>query len=509
MSANLPAENPPEQAEKPSSDTPATSESPAEMPAETPAETPAGASLDDGARPAARRGGMAPSRLSLVLVAVLAGSALFVGGYTLGSHVASTPGTPASEEARFGSFWDVYNLIQSDFAGSPKPSEDQLVQGAIKGMLESLNDPWSFYQAPQDFTSSLQDVGGQAQGIGVVLQLQPVDASSTQNCQAIGGGCELAVVSVIDGSPAQGAGVQAGDVFSAVDGQSLDGKTVDQAIALIKGDVGTKVTIVFLRNGEPVTLTITRAVYNRPEVTYKSLAAGSVAYIKIAENINEPAASQFDAALQKALAAGQKDVIVDLRGNLGGYVDSAEKIASEFIPDGVLVYQQDASGTTSAVDASPGGRATDPSIKVVVLVDGNTASASEIIAAAIQARDRGVLVGTKTYGKGVVQAWLPLPDNFGGIHLTIARWLTPDKVWIQGQGLQPDIPVDTSPVDGDGTGGQPEPCGEPEPCGDGTGGQPEPCGELTAPRPVGRRTKAGPKARFRSASFTTREGTGL
>jgi carboxyl-terminal processing protease len=402
--------------------------------------------LDPIVRPAAHRGGVAPSRFGIILVAILAGSALFVGGFTLGTHVAATPGTPADQEARFGSFWDVFNLIQSDYAGSPRPNQDQLVQGAIKGMLESLNDPWSYYQEPQDFTNSLQNVGGQSQGIGVVVQLQPVDPSSTQSCQAIGGGCELAVVSVIDGSPAQGAGVQPGDVFSVVGGQSLDGKTMDQATTLIKGDVGTTVTIVFLRNGSPVTLTITRAVFNRPEVSTRSLAGGTVAYIKIAENINAPAASQFDAALKQALDAGQKKIVLDLRGNLGGYVDSAEQIASEFIPDGVLVYQQDSSGNTATVNASPGGRATDPSIKLVVLVDGNTASASEIIAGALQARGRAILIGTKTYGKGVVQAWLPLPGNFGGIHLTIARWLTPDKVWIQGKGLTPDIPVDTSNV---------------------------------------------------------------
>ena len=434
MSANLPPESSPEPD--------ATSE-----PEATPApEASAAERLEPAVRPAARRRGVAPSRFSTILVAILAGSALFVGGYTLGTHVAATPGTPADQEARFGSFWDVFNLIQSDYAGSPKPDQDQLVQGAIKGMLESLNDPWSYYQAPQDFTSSLQSVGGQAQGIGVVVQLQPVDPSSTQSCQAIGGGCELAVVSVIDGSPAQAAGVQAGDVFSTVDGQSLDGKSIDDATALIKGDVGTKVTIVFLRNGSPVTFTITRALFDRPEVTYRSLANGQVAYIQIADNINAPAAAQFDAALKKTMDAGQKDVIVDLRGNLGGYVDSAEQIASEFIPSGALLYQQDSSGATAEKNASPGGRATDPSIKVVVLVDGNTASASEIIAGALQARGRAILIGTKTYGKGVVQAWLPLPDNFGGIHLTIARWLTPDKVWIQGTGLQPDIPVDTSNV---------------------------------------------------------------
>ncbi len=398
--------------------------------------------VDTGRRPARRN--FAPSRLGLVLVAILAGGALFVGGYTLGSHVASTPGTPAAEEARFAGFWDVYSLIQSEYAGSPRPTKDELVQGAIKGMLEALNDQWSFYQAPADFASSLQNVGGQAQGIGVTVQLQPVDPKSTQNCQTIGNGCELAVAAPIEGSPAMAAGILAGDVIDTVDGASLDGKTIDQASTLIRGTLGTTVKIGILRDGKSLTFSIVRSLFNRPEVDYKSLANGAVAYIAINQNINTPAATQFDAALQKAMAAGQKNVILDLRGNLGGYVDSAEKIASEFISSGTLAYQVDARGAVTPVDASAGGRATSSSIKLVVLVDGNTASAAEIIAGALQARGRGILIGSKTYGKGVVQEWLPLPNDFGGIHLTIARWLTPDKVWINGKGLQPNIPVDSS-----------------------------------------------------------------
>lgn len=434
MSANLPPDRTPEP-EWPAHEAPATPESPAPTPDTQP----------DGYEATPRAGrAVAPSRLSLVLVAALAGGALFVGGYTLGSHVASTPGTPASEEARFSSFWDVYSLIQNDYAGSPKPSKDQLVQGAIKGMLEALNDQWSFYQAPEDFASSLQNVGGQAQGIGVQVQLQPSDPKSTTSCQAIGNGCELAVTQPIDGSPAQAAGILAGDVIDTVDGVSLDGKTVDQASTLIRGTVGTTVKIGILRDGKSLSFSIVRAIFNRPEVDYKSLANGAVAYISIAENINAPAASQFDAALARAIAAGQKNIIVDLRGNLGGYVDSAEKIASEFISSGTLAYQVDATGATTAVDATPGGRATDSSIKVVVLVDGNTASASEIIAGALQSRGRAILIGSKTYGKGVVQAWLPLPNDFGGIHLTIAKWLTPNKVWINGKGLAPDIAVNSS-----------------------------------------------------------------
>ena len=390
----------------------------------------------------ARRGrrGVTSSRVSLILVAILAGSALFVGGFSLGSRVATTPGTPASEEARFAPFWDVYSLITSEYAGSPAPNPDKLTQAAINGMMQSLNDPFSYYQAPTDFQNSLLSVGGQAEGIGVQVKLQQVDPATTTACTKIGSGCELAVDHPIPGSPAEAAGIAPGDVIVSVNGTSLDGKTIDDATTLIKGPTGTTVTLGLDRNGQQIELSIVRKIYNRPEVTTRTLANGSVADIAVA-GMNAPASSQFDLALQTALAAGQRNIILDLRGNLGGYVADAVKIASEFIPSGTIAYQQDASGTTSEVTATSGGRATDGSVHLVILVDGNTASSAEILAGALQARGVAKLVGTKTYGKGVVQEWLPLSNNFGGIHLTVARWLTPDKVWIQGKGLQPDVPV--------------------------------------------------------------------
>jgi carboxyl-terminal processing protease len=390
-----------------------------------------------------RKRGLAPSRLSLILVAVLGGSALFMGGYSLGAHVATTPGTPADQETRFGPFWDVYSLIQSDFAGSTKPTPDQLVQAAIKGMMESLNDQWSYYQGPSDFQSSLLNVGGQALGIGVQVELQPIDPNSGLSCTKIGNGCEMAIVKPIPGSPAAAAGVLAGDVIVSVAGTSLDGMTIDQAIALIKGPVNTPVTLGLLRGTTSIQKTIVRQIYSQPEIDTKTLANGAVAYIQVS-GINQPASSQFDTALAEALAAGQHNVILDLRGNPGGYVADAVKIASEFIPSGTICYQQDASGKTSELTATAGGRATDPSVHLVVLVDGNTASAAEILAGALQARGRAKLVGAKTYGKGVVQEWLQLSNDFGGIHLTVARWLTPDKVWINGKGLLPDVAVSSA-----------------------------------------------------------------
>jgi carboxyl-terminal processing protease len=390
-----------------------------------------------------RRRTLDPSRLSLLLVAVLAGAALFVGGFSLGSRVATTPGTPASEEARFAPFWDVYSLIQSQFAGSPKPSPDQLVEAAIKGMMESLNDPFSYYESPEDFANSLLSVGGQAQGIGVTIQLQPIEAGASIDCSKDGPGCELAIQKVIPDSPAEAAGLQAGDVIAKVDGASLDGLTIDDIYGKIKGQKDTPVTLTILRNGETFDVTIVRKVFNKPEVTTKVLANGAVEYIAIA-GINPPASSQFDLALADALAAGRRSIIMDLRDNGGGYVPDAVKIASEFVESGPLLYQQDAHGNQTEIDASPGGRATDGSVKLVILMDKNTASAAEIVAGALQARGVAKLIGTVSYGKGIVQEWLPLPNNAGGIHLTTARWLTPDHVWIQGKGLNPDIPATTA-----------------------------------------------------------------
>jgi carboxyl-terminal processing protease len=143
---------------------------------------------------------------------------------------------------------------------------------------------------------------------------------------------------------------------------------------------------------------------------------------------------------------GQKLLIVDLRGNLGGFVTAARSIASQFLADGVVFWEQDAQGNQTQVDAQPGGTATDPSIKVVILVDGNTASASEIVAGALHDRGRAQLIGTKTYGKGTVQQWTQLEGDSGGFRLTIARWLTPDKVWIHGKGIVPDVVVTSQPA---------------------------------------------------------------
>ena len=141
------------------------------------------------------------------------------------------------------------------------------------------------------------------------------------------------------------------------------------------------------------------------------------------------------------VAAGQKRIVVDLRGNGGGYITAAQVVASQFLGDGVIFYEVGADGVKQAIDAAPGGAASDPAIRVVVLIDGNSASASEIVAGALQARGRAQLIGSQSYGKGTIQAFQQLSGGTGGFRLTIARWLTPKDVWINHVGLTPDIPV--------------------------------------------------------------------
>ena len=376
------------------------------------------------------------------LVAVLAGTVLFLSGWTLGRQSALTPGTPASEAQDFQPFWDTYRAVTDRYAGTPVDRK-VLIDGAIKGMISALGDPFSMYLTPEEYKASLQGIAGEFTGIGATIGT--VDAKGASNtCTTLGADCRLAVVKPIPGSPADKAGLQPGDVITAIDGTMLGGLTQDEALGKIRGTKDTAVRLTIVRGGgTPYVVEIIRAVIIAPEVETKSLAGGQVGYIKLV-GFSEHAATDFAAAVKADVDAGQKLLIVDLRGNLGGFVTAARSIASQFLADGVVFWEQDAQGNQTQVDAQPGGAATDPSIKVVILVDGNTASASEIVAGALHDRGRAMLIGTKTYGKGTVQQWTQLEGDSGGFRLTIARWLTPNKVWIHGKGIVPDV-FDTSP----------------------------------------------------------------
>jgi carboxyl-terminal processing protease len=252
-------------------------------------------------------------------------------------------------------------------------------------------------------------------------------------------------VSPIEGSPSEKAGIKAGDIIVAVDGTSLDGLTVDGARDKIRGKKGTEVTLSIVRgSAKPIDIKVVRDVIISKEVVTKDLAGGQVGYIDVT-GFSDNAASKFHDALQADLKAGKTRIILDLRGNPGGYVTAAKAIASEFIKDGPIFWEEDADGTQNETPATGNGLATDPSIKLVVLVDKGSASASEIVAGALQDRKRATIVGETSFGKGTVQQWIQLQDG-SALKLTIAKWLTPNKRWIHHVGIIPDVAV-TTPAD--------------------------------------------------------------
>jgi carboxyl-terminal processing protease len=389
--------------------------------------------------------------LAIAVVLVLGGSALFMSGYSLGRQMALQPGTPAADQGMFIPFWDTYDTINQRYAGGDV-NRQTLVQGAIRGMIESLGDPYSAYMTSEEYRQSLQGISGQFEGIGAEIATQAPDG--TPGCATLGPDCLLVIADPLEGSPARLAGLLAGDVVVEADGVALDGLTVESARDRIRGPKGTVVRLTIVRaGGAPFVVAITRDVVQSREVESKVLANGTVGYIQL-KGFSDVAANQFDDALKAHLDAGRKALILDLRGNPGGYVTAARSIASQFIGSGVIFWEQDAAGVQVATDATAGGMATDPAIRLVCLIDGGSASASEILAGALQDSGRATLVGQTSFGKGTVQQWQELSGEGGAFRLTIARWLTPDKRWIHGKGLTPDVPVtlpDPLPVGSDPT----------------------------------------------------------
>ncbi len=405
-----------------------------------PAETESSKILDVPLTPLAQSGRRRIHLLpiAVAVIAVLAGSALFVSGYTMGRQAAAEPGTPVSEDAAFQPFWDAYHTINERYAGGDV-DRSALIQGAIRGMIDALGDPYSSYLTSEEYRKSLQGISGQFEGIGAQIATQANDG--TRGCATIGPDCHLLILGSIPGSPAERAGLKAGDLVLEADGVSLDGLTVDAARDKIRGPKGTVVTLTVRRGtNDPFQLAITRDVVQEQEVVSKALADGSVGYVRLI-GFSDAAADQLSEAFAAHLKAGRTKLILDLRGNPGGYVTAARKVASQFIDSGVIFWEQDATGAQIATEVLGDGVATDPKLKIVCLIDGGSASASEIVAGALQDSKRATLVGEQSFGKGTVQQWQELTGEGGAFKLTIARWLTPDKRWIHKTGLTPEVIV--------------------------------------------------------------------
>ena len=413
------------------------------------------------AAPLERRRGWAFG-VSMVLVAVMGGGALFMSGYSVGLDQGRTPGTPVSDQEAWKPFWDVYRAITTRYPLEPI-ERSTLIEGAIRGMVESVGDPYSSYLSPEDFTGTLNDISGTFEGIGA--EIGSVDAAgNASDCNQFGPDCLLVVIAPLEGSPAEAAGLRPGDVILEVDGSRLDGLTPDEARDRVRGKAGTEVTLHVLRFAAPVPatpgptgaptpaprqlleefdVTLVRAKIQRREVTSRELAGGTVGYVSLG-GFSSASAKELETAIQALLDKGIRKLVLDLRGNPGGFLLDSLDVASEFIGEGPIYWQENAEGTQTVTDARPGGIATDPSIEVVVLIDRGTASAGEIVAGALQDRGRAKLIGETTFGKGTVQEWIELGE-LGGVKLTTNKWLTPNKTWIHKVGITPDIPVTVPP----------------------------------------------------------------
>ena len=405
-----------------------------------------GGALGEGpaAAPASGHGRDGGSRAAVVaallLVAVLGGATLFGAGFLLGGQVAGTPGTPADREALFEPFWDAFDAITGRFVG--KTDQKVLVEGAIRGMFEAIGDPFSGYLSSDEYKASISGITGSFEGIGAVMMTR--DDAGQDGCPRVGPDCHVVVVRTLRDGPASRAGLLADDRVVAVDGVPLEGSTIGETIDRVRGPRGTTVRLSIVRASEPIELAIVRETIQTEVVSSERLADGRVGYIRL-DGFSSSAASDFHDQLKTLVDDGVSGIVVDLRGDPGGFVDAAEKIASEFVASGPIFWEAFADGTEIAHQAIPGGVATDPAIQVVVLVDGGTASASEIVAAALQDTGRARLVGAQTFGKGTIQQWQALTDDTGGFRLSVAKWLTPAKRWIHEHGLTPDVPVTVPP----------------------------------------------------------------
>ena len=392
---------------------------------------------DDGdARRRRRRGGRWTTLLAIFLVVAIGGAALFVSGFALGRLAGATPGTTANNEDLFRPFWDAYNDITQNYVGPV--DQHLLVEGAIGGLFTALGDPFSQYLTEEQYRQTLSGISGEFTGVGVQVATQ--DASGN-TCDKVSDTCRLVITHVVRNSPAQRVGMLDNDVIVAIDNTSTTGLTVDDVAGQLRGPKGTIVAITIDRAGETKDFSVTRDVIQREDVFSQVLANGKVGYLKIA-GFSSGSSDDFHNLLDQLVNTDNVQAIVlDLRDDPGGYVDAAQKIASEFVGDRPLYFEQTAQGDPQPQQPIPGGVATIPQIPVVVLVNGGTASASEIVSAAIQGNGRGQLVGSKTYGKGTIQEFKELPGA-GGYRLSVRRWLTPDLTWIHGVGLFPNIEIE-------------------------------------------------------------------
>jgi carboxyl-terminal processing protease len=323
---------------------------------------------------------------------------------------------------------EAWTAAEDSFYG-PVPSETVRTYGGIRGMVQSYNDPYTAFFEPPATQQQSQQLAGKFGGIGANLRRE-TDGRI--------------VLSPFPDRPAAQAGVRDGDVLVKINAQAVTPEmTLDTILQLLRGEVGTPVTIEITRGARALEVTITRTEISVPSVMWRGLSeTPTIGYVAIGI-FAQPTTDELIRAIDDLRSKGATRLILDLRDNGGGLLDAAVDVASQFV-EGTIVIEARRTGGDRDFPANQTGAARD--LPIVVLVNGNTASASEIVAGAIQDRGRGKLIGDQTYGKGSVQNILPLSDG-SSLHVTVAQWLTPNRRQITGKGLTPDVVVGRTPED--------------------------------------------------------------
>lgn len=370
-------------------------------------------------------------RVLVTLLVVLLPVVSFLGGYFTNDYVEFLRGrkgvgvVAAADGADLSLFNEAWGLVQANFIGE-MPEQEQLSYAIVRGAMSSLDDRYSIFLEPVVSQGEQESLRGNFGGIGATIGRNEAGE---------------AVLTPIPGNPAAAAGIEDGDVLLAVDGVEITADMAGEEIAqMVRGEKGTIVvlTVRHPNQTEPVEIPIERGDILIPSVIARMLPeAPTVGYIQLTRFSGE-SVQEMEDALNNLQGQGAEGIVLDLRGNGGGLVESAVDIADEFISTGDLLYQESKQGGEYIYKATPTGVAL--TIPVVVLVDGGTASAAEILAGALQDHDRATLLGTQTFGKGSVQLIFDLSDG-SSIHITSARWYTPDRHQIDQQGLTPTVVV--------------------------------------------------------------------
>lgn len=372
---------------------------------------------------------------------------LLVGAFSFGTYVGyskrpevekvltvSHKEVAAETTADFNSFWKVWNLLNEKSIYAKKVTDQERVYGAIQGMASSLGDPYTVFFPPEENKLFNEEIQGSFGGIGAEIGIKDKI---------------ITVVAPIKDTPSSRAGILSGDKIVKIDKTDTTDMTVDKAISLIRGQKGTTVVLTIFREGEKATreFKLVREEIAIPTIDTEMRADG-IFVIKF-YSFSENSANLFGRALDDFRASGSHKLILDMRGNPGGYLDSAVNIGSWFIDEGKVIVSEDFGDKRKPqIYRSHGPRVFDSSLQFIVLVDGGSASASEILAGALKEHGIAKLVGAKTFGKGSVQELVAVTDTTS-LKVTVAKWLTPNGVSISDQGLTPDVVVPFTQKDAD------------------------------------------------------------